>query len=119
MEVSGRLLGVCSAPTEHGTTEWLESRRGNEKLVAIQLEPQAPFDAAEVRMEVKERWWWWWGSQGYYQHDKKIKNETFWVSQIVMHMIIYPANRVSSPFFKLHVLHCTAGTCINCNVNTH
>ena len=44
-EASGGLPGACSALTEHATAEWLESMRGNEKLVAIQLEPRVPFDA--------------------------------------------------------------------------
>ena len=55
MEASGGLPGVCSALTEHATAEWLESMRGNEKLVAIQLEPRVPFDAEYVRMGARER----------------------------------------------------------------
>lgn len=43
-EASGGLPGVCSALTEHATAEWLESMRGNEKLVATQPEPRVPFD---------------------------------------------------------------------------
>lgn len=38
-----------SALTEHATAEWLESTGGNEKLVAIQLEPWAPFDGEQTR----------------------------------------------------------------------
>lgn len=49
MSASPRLLadspGGGSALTEHATTEWLESTGGNEKLVAIQLEPRRPLMA--------------------------------------------------------------------------
>lgn len=47
-EASGGLPGVRSALTEHATAEWLENMRGNEKLVATQLEPRVPFDAQSV-----------------------------------------------------------------------
>lgn len=46
-----------SAPTEHATAEWLESTGGNEKLVAIQLEPRAPFDAEQTRRARGEGRW--------------------------------------------------------------
>lgn len=44
-EASGGLPGVRSALTEHANIEWLQTLRGNEKLLATQLEPWTPFDA--------------------------------------------------------------------------
>ncbi|KAG7228354.1 hypothetical protein INR49_009218 [Caranx melampygus] len=49
VEASGGLPGVRSALTEHATAELLESRRGNEKLVATQPGPWVAFDA-ETKM---------------------------------------------------------------------
>lgn len=45
VEASGGLPGACSALMERATAECLESMRGNEKLVATQLEPRVSFDA--------------------------------------------------------------------------
>lgn len=56
-EASGGLPGVHSALTEHATAEWLESMRGNEKLVATQPEPRVAFDAGRVWMRAREKWW--------------------------------------------------------------
>lgn len=53
-EAASGLPGVGSALTEHATAEWRESKGGNEKLVAIQLEPRAPFDGEQTRRAREE-----------------------------------------------------------------
>lgn len=93
-EASGGLPGVRSALTEHATTEWLESMRGNEKLVATQPEPRVAFDADWVRRGARERWWrgersgegqirkWRWheGSQKWWKERRKEDNKNWWLT---------------------------------------